>query len=39
MYLAMDLDYVGEESFTTIYDKLYEIGKMIYGLSAHLRTS
>jgi four helix bundle protein len=39
MYLAMDLDYVSEESFMIIYDKLDEIGKMIYGLSAHLRTS
>lgn len=39
MYFAMDLEYVSASQFDEIYDRLDEIGKMIYGLSTHLRTS
>ena len=39
MYLAMDLEYITESRFDEIYEKLDEIGKMLFGLSSHLRTS
>lgn len=39
MYLALDLDYVTEETFSDIYEKLDEIGKMIFGLISHLRAT
>jgi four helix bundle protein len=37
MYLALDLGYVSEEIFTDIYEKLDEIGRMVFSLSTHLR--
>lgn len=39
MYLAMDLEYISEAVFTDIYEKLDEIGKMLFGLSSHLRAN
>lgn len=39
MYLAMDLEYISEPRFNEIYEKLDEIGKMLFGLSSHLRLS
>ena len=39
MYLARDLNYVTEETFTGLYEKLDEIGKMIFGLISHLRAT
>ena len=39
MYLAMDLGYVSEAAFNEIYEKLDEIGKMVFPLISHLRTS
>lgn len=39
MYLAMDLEYLSASQFDEIDEKVDEIGKMIYGLSTHLRTS
>ena len=38
MYLAMDLGYIAESIFAEIYENLDEIGKMTFGLCAHLRT-
>lgn len=37
MYLARDLDYVEARNFDEIYEKLDEVGRMIYGLIDHLR--
>ena len=39
LYLAMDLNYVSDETFASLYEKLDEIGKMIFGLIAHLRAT
>ncbi len=39
MYLALDLGYVEESEFSGLYEKLDEIGRMIFGLNAHLRSS
>jgi len=39
MYLAMDLGYVSEAEFHEIYGKRDEIGKMVFSLMSHLRTS
>lgn len=38
MYLAYDLSYVDQQDFTETYEKLDEIGRMIFGLITHLRT-
>ncbi len=38
MYLALDLGYVDQQGFTETYDKLDEIGRMIFGLISHLRS-
>ena len=37
LYLAMDLGYVSEESFNEAYQKMDEIGRMVFSLIAHLR--
>jgi four helix bundle protein len=37
MYLALDLEYVEQQSFDEIYEKLDEVGRMIFGLIDHLR--
>jgi four helix bundle protein len=37
MYLSLDLGYVSEEIFADIYEKLDEIGRMVFGLVSHLR--
>lgn len=39
MYLALDLGYVNESEFNEVYGRLDELGRMIFGLNAHLRTS
>jgi four helix bundle protein len=39
MYLAIDLGYVSEVQFNEVYEKLDEIGKMVFSLMAHLRNS
>lgn len=39
MYLAMDLGYVSEAEFHEIFGKRDEIGKMVFSLMSHLRTS
>ena len=39
MYLAMDLGYISEHYFSDIYEKLDELGKMIFGLISHLRAT
>lgn len=36
-YLALDLGYVNKISFDEIYEKLDEVGRMIFSLSNHLR--
>lgn len=38
MYLALDLGYVSETSFHEIYERLDEIGKMVFSLVSHLRS-
>jgi four helix bundle protein len=39
MYLALDLDYVTQTKFNEIYEKLDEVGRMVFSLSTHLRQS
>jgi four helix bundle protein len=36
-YMALDLGYISENNFNEIYEKLDEVGKMIFALSNHLR--
>lgn len=38
IYLALDLEYINQTTFSIIYRKLDEIGKMVLALSNHLRT-
>ena len=38
IYLALDLDYINQPVFEDVYQKLDEIGKMVFALSNHLRT-
>lgn len=38
LYLALDLDYIHQETFRDSYEKLDEVGRMIFGLISHLRT-
>ena len=38
MYLALDLGYVSQENFDQTYQRLDEIGRMIFGLISHLRS-
>ncbi len=37
LYVALDLDYIGDKVFNENYGKLDEIGRMIFALSNHLR--
>lgn len=37
LYLALDLGYLGQESFDDLYKSADEVGRMIFGLVAHLR--
>jgi four helix bundle protein len=37
LYLALDLMYIGDEMFREIYERLDEVGKMVFALSNHLR--
>ena len=39
MYLALDLDYVSQELFDEIYEKLDEVGRMVFALCSHLRSN
>ena len=39
MYMALDLGYISEETFNDIYLKLDEVGRMIFSLASHLRTT
>lgn len=38
MYLAGDLGYIEREKFDKIYEKLDELGRMVFALCAHLRS-
>jgi len=38
LYLALDLEYIGPKVFDEVYDKLDEVGRMIFGLVGHLRS-
>lgn len=38
-YMALDLNYLNQDQFAGIYEKLDEVGRMVFSLSAHLRTS
>ncbi len=38
LYLALDVEYIDQEQFDYIYEKLDEIGRMIFGLVSHLRS-
>lgn len=37
IYLAYDLGYIEQSQFDEIYEKLDEVGRMVFSLSAHLR--
>lgn len=37
LYLALDLEYLHPQLFDEIYEKLDEVGRMIFGLIEHLR--
>lgn len=37
IYLALDLEYINQDIFDDLYQKLDEIGKMVFALSNHLR--
>jgi four helix bundle protein len=37
LYLALDLSYIDQTFFDSTYEKLDEIGRMTFGLVAHLR--
>jgi four helix bundle protein len=37
LYVALDLGYVGQDKFDELYDALDEIGRMVFGLTQHLR--
>jgi four helix bundle protein len=39
LYVALDLNYVDQNSFTKLYDLLDEISRMSLGLAQHLRAS
>jgi len=39
LYVALDLDYIGQETFETLYTLLDEAARMIRSLSVHLRGS
>ncbi len=37
LYLALDVCYIDQSQFDDLYEKLDEVGKMIFSLSSHLR--
>ena len=37
LYIALDLNYVGDEQFTELYAKFDEVGRMTHALAEHLR--
>jgi four helix bundle protein len=37
-YLALDLHHISQQQFENLYEKLDELGRMIFSLSAHLRS-
>lgn len=37
LYIALDLGYVSDVQFHEIYEKLDELGRMIFSLNSHLR--
>ncbi len=37
LYLAFDLEYIGQDFFDETYEKLDEVGRMTFSLSEHLR--
>src|SRR5688572_7420267 len=37
MYLALDLGYVSEDVFAEVYEKLNEVGRMVFSLISYLR--
>lgn len=37
LYLALDLEYISPAAFDDIYEKLDEIGRMVFSLVSHLR--
>ena len=37
LYLALDLDYVDQDKFDALYEKLDEVGRMTFSLIKHLR--
>ncbi len=37
IYIALDLEYISQKVFDDIYQKLDEVGKMVFVLSSHLR--
>lgn len=37
LYLALDLGYINKELFVEIYEKLDEVGRMVFALNNHLR--
>ncbi len=37
LYLALDLAYIDQEFFDITYEKLDEVGRMVFGLVSHLR--
>jgi four helix bundle protein len=39
LYVALDLDYIDQASFTKIYDSLDEVSRMTHALAQRLRTS
>ncbi len=39
IWVALDLGYLSQQRFDSIYDKLDEVGRMIFALNAHLRAA
>ena len=37
LYLALDLAYISQNHFDELYEKLDEIGRMVFALNSHLR--
>jgi four helix bundle protein len=38
IYFALDLNYIDQTQFDALYEKFDEIGRMVFSLSAHLRS-
>ncbi len=39
LFLALDIGYVSQAKFDEVYEKLDEVGRMVFSLSQHLRSS